>query len=82
MTDENKNRINIEDLAKPEEELTAAEANEIQGGTFYGTGVYKTTDARSPSGNTIGGALGADRQTTIGGAFSGDPGTKMGDGSV
>lgn len=73
MNDDEK-RINIEDLPQAAEELTDEEAKDVQGGSsdsFYGTGVYKSTDSgRSHSGNTIGGSLGAN---TIGGSLSGDP---------
>lgn len=68
---EDEKRINIEDLPKAAEELTDEEAKNVEGGTFYGTGVYKSTDAgRTTSGNTIGGSLGAN---TIGGSLSVDP---------
>ena len=69
--DDDKKRINIEDLAKPEHELTAEEAKEVQGGLTKIGGGTLILGATS-SGNTIGGALGADRQNTVGGALGGD----------
>lgn len=61
MDDENKKKINIEDIPKSEEELTDDEAKNVQGG-FYGTGVYKATDQvrTSAPGNTVGGSLSID----------------------
>ena len=55
--DEDKKRINVEDLQKGEEELTSEDARGVQGG------------ARS---NTIGGALRSSVGNTIGGATSDD----------
>jgi len=61
MDDENKKKLNIEDIPKPEEELTNEEAKNVQGG-FYGTGVYKATDQvrTLAPGNTVGGSLSVD----------------------
>ena len=69
MDEENKNRVNIDDLAKPEEELSADEANNVTGGHSGGVNVLmadgsvrfvKSTD------NTIGGALTSDGSTKSG----------------
>lgn len=69
-----KNRINIEDLPKAEEELTDAEAKNVQGGlTKVGVGTLALSNANTYSGNTIGGSLAGDPA---------NPSRKMGDGSV
>lgn len=60
MNDDEK-RIDIEDIPKAAEELTDEEAKKVEGGAFYGTGVYKSTDSgRMGAGNTIGGSLSVD----------------------
>ena len=83
MDENDQNRINIEDLPKAAEELTDEEAKNVEGGQFYGTGVYKTTDAgQTWTGNTVGGSIGSVSGNTIGGSLAGDPTRKMGDGSV
>lgn len=73
MDDQDK-RIEIDQLPRAAEELSDDEAKDVQGGTFYGTGVYKSTDSgRTWTGNTIGGSLSNDQL---------DPNRKSGDGSV
>ena len=69
--DETKNRINIDDLPKPEEELTTDEQNNVGGGHSGGANVLlgdgsvrfvkSTTD-----GNTVGGTLSTDTSTKSG----------------
>ena len=74
MSDEK--RIEIDDIPRAAEELSEDEAKDVQGGTFYGTGVYKSTDSGrtwTANTNTVGGALSNDQL---------DPNRKAGDGSV
>ena len=71
MSDENK-RIDIEDLPRSEEELTAEEAKNVEGGlSKVGMGTLTLSNANTY--NTIGGALSNDQP---------DPNRKAGDGSV
>ncbi len=73
MDDQDK-RIEIDELQRTAEELSDDEAKDVQGGSFYGTGVYKSTDSgRTWTSNTVGGALSNDQL---------DPNRKSGDGSV
>jgi hypothetical protein len=74
MDEENKNRINVDDLPRDEEELTSEEAKEVQGGltgsnTWGGpitlgstSTIGSTTVGGALSGNTVGGSL---NDTTI-----------------
>ena len=72
--DDQEKRIEIDELPRTAEELSDDEAKDVQGGTFYGTGVYKSTDSgRTWTANTVGGALSNDQV---------DPNRKSGDGSV
>jgi len=72
--DDQKKRIEIDEIPRPAEELSDDEAKDVQGGTFYGTGVYKSTDGgHTWTGNTSGDALSNEQL---------DPNRKMGDGSV
>ena len=72
--DDQEKRIEIDEIPRAAEELSDDEAKDVQGGTFYGPGVYKSTDGgHTWSANTSGGALANDQL---------DPNRKMGDGSV
>lgn len=70
--DNEKKRINVEDLPRPEEELTDEEAKNVEGGlTKQGQGTLTLSSSNSlTSGNTVGGSL------------ANDPSRTMGDGSV
>jgi len=57
MADESKDRISIDDLPKPEEELSAEEQNNVTGGLGDGSVRFIS---ESISSNTIGGALTSD----------------------
>jgi hypothetical protein len=62
MDDQDK-RIEIDEIPKAAEELSDEEAKEVQGGTFYGRGVLKSTDGGNSwtaSTNTVGGTLSND----------------------
>jgi len=62
MDDQDK-RIEIDEIPKAAEELSDEEAKEVQGGTFYGRGVLKSTDSGqtwTANTNTIGGSLSND----------------------
>ena len=71
MSDENK-RIDIEDLPRAEEELTAEDAQQVEGGAGLFR-LYGDVNGDKLRGNTIGGSL-ADAPF--------DPSKKTGDGSV
>jgi len=71
MDEETKNRVNIDDLAKPEEELSADEANNVTGGHSGGVNVAMADGSvrfisSSISGNTVGGTLTTDEPTKSG----------------
>lgn len=62
-----KRRTTTKKLSAGEKELTAAEKKKVKGG-----GLNFTKITYAAAGNTVGGALGNEPQTTIGGAFGED----------
>ncbi len=61
MDDENAKRINVDDLAKPEQELSDEEEKNVSGGHSGGINVVMGDGSvRGVSGNTVAGTLGSD----------------------
>jgi len=65
MDEENAKRISVDDLVKPEQELSADEANEVTGGHSGGVNVLMGDGSvrfvsGGISGNTVGGVLSID----------------------
>lgn len=57
MSEDNNNRINIEDLPQAEQELTAEEAKDVKGGLLLPAVQAAREAARSTTGNVVAGNL-------------------------